>query len=491
MKTKLLLKRPLCVLIILALVFGVYGILLLAKGSEHSIYGNYIYDYVDAEITFGENGDRAESDLIEVKSIEDCGGYVKAVIKAKDKGEERVRLNIHSVRGENSQGYIVVEDIKAGPANIIVQNLYQNVYIVLSVLSFLIMLYYAFCFVNAVKTKRYSYDTIFFLSIVLIFALLNVVWAGASIYSFMHYHTTSSIPVYTVNQNLMTFLTIATLPLMAVFVVSVSVSNIFLMKREGFRPANALGIITSIFMLGGLAVLVFGFYYNQSKNSTAVSVAYSVLSSLYLFFEIILVSAIAYGIYVSKHVPQYNKDYIIILGCKIKKDGTLYPLVKGRVDKAIEFYKAQLEKTGKAAYFVPSGGKGSDEIIAEGEAMKNYLIEQGIPEDRILAETKSATTRENMKFSKAIIDEQNPDAKIVFSTTSYHVFRSGAIAYHNGINIEGIGSKTKWYFWPNAFLREVAGIFTTQPKKQILVMVLIALSAGLGSFAYSMITMAR
>ena len=489
MKNKFLLKRPLCVLIILALVFGVYGILLLIKGDEHSLYGNYMYDFDEACITFGEDGKRTESDFIEVKSVEDCGGYVKAVIKAKDKGTERVRLSIFSSKGENRQTYTVIDDIKAGPANIILQNLYNDIYIVLSALSFLIMVYYAFCFVNAVKTKRYSYDTIFFLSVVLIFAVLNAVWAGVSIYSFMHYHTTSSISVYTVNQNLMTFLTIATLPLMAVFVVSVSVSNIFLMSREGFKPANALGIITSIFMLGGLAVLIFGFYYNQSNPSVTVSVVYSVLSSLYLFFEIVLLSAILYGVYVSKHVPVYDKDYIIILGCKIKKDGTLYPLVRGRVDKAIEFYKNQLEKTGKAAYFVPSGGKGSDEVLAEGEAMKNYLIGQGIPEDRILAETKSATTRENMKFSKAIIDEKNPDAKIVFSTTSYHVFRSGAIAYHNGINIEGIGSKTKWYFWPNAFLREVAGIFTTQPKKQIIVMVLIALTAGLGSFIYSMLTL--
>lgn len=487
MKNKTLYNRPVCVLLIFAIVFGVYGVLLLAKGDELSVYTNYKdgYEYVSSEICYGEKGERAESEIIEVKGIKVYDGYVKAVIKAKTKGTEDIRFNVHSVgsNGTDKEMRSVHEKIKVIPFNIITQNLYQHIYIVLSVLSFLIILYYIFCFANAVKTRRYSYDTIFFLSVVLFLALLNIVWVVASIYSFKEYHTTSSDFIYSFNQNLMTFLTISTLPIMAIFVVSVSVSNIALMKKEGFRP---VGIITSIAMLGGLGALLAAYIYNQSYPSMTVKIVYAVLSSLYLFFVIILASAIIYGIYVSRHVPEYDKDYIIILGCKIKDDGTLYPLIRGRVDRAIEFYKKQLEKTGKAAYFVPSGGQGSDEIIAEGEAMKRYLVEQGIPEDGILAETESTTTRENMLFSKKIIDGNSDNAKIVFSTTSYHVFRSGAIAYDNGINIEGIGSKTKWYFWPNAFLREVAGIFTTQPKKQIIITVLIALSAGLGSFIYSL-----
>ena len=73
--------------------------------------------------------------------------------------------------------------------------------------------------------------------------------------------------------------------------------------------------------------------------------------------------------------------------------------------------------------FVPSGGQGSDEIISEGEAMKRYLLEQGIPEEQIMPETKSTNTLENMKFSKELIGDN--DAKVAFSTTNYHVFRSG------------------------------------------------------------------
>ena len=73
-------------------------------------------------------------------------------------------------------------------------------------------------------------------------------------------------------------------------------------------------------------------------------------------------------------------------------------------------------------------------------------------------EDKSATTYENMKFSKALIEERKKDAKVIFSTTNYHVFRSGILAGKVGLRVLGIGSKTKWYFWPNAFVREFIGL---------------------------------
>ena len=43
-----------------------------------------------------------------------------------------------------------------------------------------------------------------------------------------------------------------------------------------------------------------------------------------------------------------------------------------------------------------------------------------------------------------------------------------------------MGSRTKWYFWPNAFLREFVGLLVASRYQQIAAMVLISLlSAGL------------
>ena len=186
------------------------------------------------------------------------------------------------------------------------------------------------------------------------------------------------------------------------------------------------------------------------------------------YLECVLLSTIIIARKAAKHIPEYNKDYIIILGCKIGKDGSLTPLLKGRVDKAIEFAKKQKEETGKDIIFIPSGGKGNDEIISEGEAIKNYLIEQGIDKKKILVENKSKNTYENIKYSYNLIKENKKDSNIAFSTTNYHVFRAGNIAFNQKLNIEGMGSKTKTYFWINAFIREFVATLYNERKKHII-----------------------
>lgn len=485
---KLLQKRALTVFLLTAAVFLIYGALLLIDGDRISLYVNFNADCEcrNAGVLFGN--DAAESEFFEVKEITVKKNYARAQIKAHGKGTEQVALRVDLYKeGEQIAGTSTVETLTAGAFHIITNNVSRHIYLVLTALCLLLFLYYSYCFVTTVRTKRFSYQTIFFLSVGLIFLLITAVWSAGLLYSFVNSHSTYSPAVYEITRNLMTAVIFITAPLMLVFIVSVSVSNIVLMKREGFRPANTLGIITSAAMLAGLAAVIVLLYLDRSLHSAFFSAVYAAASSLFVMFEVMLFSAEIYGIYASKYTPAYDKDCIIILGCKIKDDGTLYPLIRGRADKAVEFFRKQKEATGKEAYFIPSGGQGDDEVMAEAEAIRLYLLEQGIPDRLILPETRSTTTKENMEFSKEIIDQLTDNAKVVFSTTGYHVFRSGAIAYDNGIRADGIGSKTKWYFWPNAFLREVAGIFVSQPKKQILLIALTTLAAGAGSFIYSML----
>ena len=65
---------------------------------------------------------------------------------------------------------------------------------------------------------------------------------------------------------------------------------------------------------------------------------------------------------------------------------------------------------------------------------------------------------------------------IIFSTTNYHVFRSGVIANNQGINCEGIGSKTKWYFYTNALIREFIANIVQERKKHIIMLLMINIS---------------
>ncbi len=78
-----------------------------------------------------------------------------------------------------------------------------------------------------------------------------------------------------------------------------------------------------------------------------------------------------------------------------------------------------------------------------------------------------------MKFSKEKINQINKDGKVIFVTTNYHVFRSGVIANEQGIDCEGTGSKTKWYYYSNALIREFMANLVSERKKHIALLVII------------------
>ena len=266
--------------------------------------------------------------------------------------------------------------------------------------------------------------------------------------------------------------------LLGIFSLLVAASNLVLMRHEGVRPANMLGIAVSFLIVGGAA---FGIWMSYSLLTFPLrNVLLNVYAGLFVYLECLLAATVIHALQAGRHEPDYDRDYVLILGCRIRPDGTLYPLIRGRVDRAIAFARRQEAATGKRAVLIPSGGRGADEPESEAAAMARYIREQGIGEDQILMEDRSKTTLENLRFSRLLIEERTEDAKIAFSTSSYHVYRGGILAAQSGWNIDGMGSRTKWYFWPNAFLREFIGLLVSSRIQQLTAMLAIALvSAGL------------
>ncbi len=325
------------------------------------------------------------------------------------------------------------------------------------------------------ETELFSYVPIYMLGLFIFFAvialgtgiLLLLLLLNPTSFNF------SNILIWL--QSMMLFFTLLTAPILLVFSTALAVSNIQLIRKEGFKKVNLLGIILAALIVFGMA---FGaLVYNIISFRTAtVRIDNFILNTYYAVFSLFVSLLLAVFIIffrTARHSPSYDKDYIVILGCRLKPDGTLYPLVRGRVDRAMEFAAAQEAAGGPAPIFIPSGGKGGNEPVAEGEGMANYLIESGIPKERVFPETESRNTKENMRFSKAIAEKLKPDAKGIFSTTNYHVFRSGIIAKKEGIELDGVGAKTKWYFWPNALIREFIGLLVDDIKEIVLLMLVI------------------
>ena len=82
----------------------------------------------------------------------------------------------------------------------------------------------------------------------------------------------------------------------------------------------------------------------------------------------------------------------------------------------------------------------SDEIISEAESMRNYLLRCGVPESAIIMEPRSTTTRENMAFSKALMDENGYESALIV-TSDYHLWRAMRLADRAGISGSCAGAR--------------------------------------------------
>jgi uncharacterized SAM-binding protein YcdF (DUF218 family) len=145
---------------------------------------------------------------------------------------------------------------------------------------------------------------------------------------------------------------------------------------------------------------------------------------------------------------------VIIHGAGLLHGDQLTKLLRDRLDKAIEVYR----KDPTPPKMIPSGGRGADETVSEAEAMKRYLLEQGIPESDIILEDASKTTFENLRFSKQILDGIEGRHYTALVTSNYHVYRALRYCRRIGLKCTGIGSHVAFYYWPSALIREFIAI---------------------------------
>lgn len=351
----------------------------------------------------------------------------------------------------------------------------KAIQIIIILLSIRISIGCTFFIKDQYEKQKYSYGIIMNLGL-LIFININII----RMLNLLLWNWNQLDMVVIFNHTLKSFSFFAMLILPCIIILSIYsiITNAVLIQKEGFHPTKLLGIILGIFALfglfgsQGLYYLISGFLMRENRPLLKYSLDLCINGTLSYFYTLI-VATLYCNIRAAKHIPKYDKDFVIILGSRINGDGTLTPLLKGRVDKAISFGEKQYELTKKKIVYVPSGGQGSDEVMAEAQAITNYLLEKGIQKDQILIEDQSTSTIENMKFSKDKIDQKKKNAKISFSTTSYHVFRSGVIANEQGIDVEGMGSKTKWYFYSNALIREFVANVIHEKYKHLALLILI------------------
>lgn len=197
----------------------------------------------------------------------------------------------------------------------------------------------------------------------------------------------------------------------------------------------------------GAVLLIYGIFFEKLPFRKFISGILAFGMAVIIAFTSFL------AIYGRNDNATYNEKTVIVLGCGIRGERVSVGLAK-RLNKAYEYHLQNPN-----AVIIVSGGQGPQEDIPEALAMKRYLIQKGVNEDKIIMEDKSTSTITNFKFSHEIMKEMGlPDDEVVFVTNGYHVYRAASYAKAEGLTVTHLGTDIIWYTIPMNYLREMLAV---------------------------------
>ena len=191
---------------------------------------------------------------------------------------------------------------------------------------------------------------------------------------------------------------------------------------------------------------------------------------IFIILQLLIFSAID-----TKEVQDL--DYVIVLGARVRSNIEPSSALKKRLDMAYE-YACNNPDT----ILVLSGTKSKYEPVTEAEAMAKYLMDKGIDPSRLYLEIQSKSTKENIIYSKALIEHkvgsisviskdvmedgfgkvlfaEDKPKKIGIVTSDFHCFRAKALAHKAGFDsVYTMGAITDPILYLNFSLRESIAI---------------------------------
>ncbi|MCB9046993.1 MAG: YdcF family protein [Chitinophagales bacterium] len=108
---------------------------------------------------------------------------------------------------------------------------------------------------------------------------------------------------------------------------------------------------------------------------------------------------------------------LVVLGYPVDENGEPSPILKARLNKAVELYKQ-----GAAGKIIVTGAAVDNQFV-ESEVMALYCIKQGVPDTDIYIESNAKNTYENARLVKGIMKEKGYKKAIVV-TSSFHKLRA-------------------------------------------------------------------
>ena len=162
--------------------------------------------------------------------------------------------------------------------------------------------------------------------------------------------------------------------------------------------------------------------------------AFRILASLFLLVVCLWACALVAVVVYGRRDQARAADAIVVLGAA-QYDGRPSPVLKARLDHAIDLYRADY-----APYLILTGGVGVGDTVSEAEVGKRYAMHAGVPSQRILIEPSGVSSDQSMRTVRRLMDGKQLHTALLVSDP-FHMLRLHVLA--SQLDIRSYSSPTR------------------------------------------------
>lgn len=141
-------------------------------------------------------------------------------------------------------------------------------------------------------------------------------------------------------------------------------------------------------------------------------------------------------VYTEEEAPRDKVDAILVLGAYVRDDGSLCPMLEDRMTVGVRLYQAGISDT------LVLSGDASREGYDEPEAMKQFALQHGVPEQAIVLDKAGLSTYASVYRAKNVGGYRS----LAIVSQQYHLYRALYIADALEVQAIGVSSDLRRYW---------------------------------------------
>ena len=178
----------------------------------------------------------------------------------------------------------------------------------------------------------------------------------------------------------------------------------------------------------GILMVLFGRFYRVIFQQVPDLAGWIGFGLLCVFVLWLIISFLVLALGYPRFAEQEAAYTVVVPGCSVLGLRPSKMLLR-RLETACEILKAHPEDP-----CIVTGGQGPGEDCSEAQAMKDWLVAQGVDSNRIFLEDRSTNTWENLSFAKKILEENQLPQKVLVVSDRYHLYRCSRILQKLGLS---------------------------------------------------------